>query len=358
MRACDYIAAELYNKGVRHVYGLMGGGASGLNDGFIKNGKIKYVTFHNEQGAGHAAVGEAKLTGNISVVNPTTGCGGTNCMTSLLGAWQDSVPVVFISGNVGSAQCSRPYNVNRGFQLRKFGIQEHDIIETVKSMTKYAVFVDDVNNVAHELDKAIDIATSGRKGPVWLDIPSDVQTALMPSTYEKYKKQIEDDYSHMYEPVIKDALVDMKNSSRPIILAGQGIKQSNTVKEFVSFIEKYNVPFVSTYGARDLVSYNHPLNIGAIGIKGSRAGNFAMQASNFLLSLGCSLNNSHTGYDVKTWSPLSVKYIVNLDYYDIEKYTTQKTWGCGLVPNPQIFPFNPIYCRLEDFFTISGYLDK
>jgi acetolactate synthase-1/2/3 large subunit len=141
MRVCDYIAKRLYDLGIRRVYGLTGGGAAGLNDGFIKHGKMEYICFHHEQGAGHAAIGESKVTGNISVVNPTTGCGGTNCITSVLDAWQDSIPVIFISGNVKLNQTTSFLNKNRNVSLRKYGIQEHDIISTVKSITKYSKMV-------------------------------------------------------------------------------------------------------------------------------------------------------------------------------------------------------------------------
>lgn len=320
MRVCDYIAEYVWNQGCKYVYGLMGGGASGLNDGFIKHGKIKYICFHNEQGAGHAAVAESKLTGNISIVNPTTGCGGTNCMTSLLAAWQDSVPVIFISGNVGLEQCSRFLKDNTfAFSLRKFGIQEHDIISTVKSMTKYAAFVDHQLQIKDVLDEAIKHATTGRPGPVWIDIPSNIQTAEVPYTVDnKYVFENKKLEMSTFSTIRFD--VTYLNASRPLVLAGQGIKQSKTIDLFQQFIEKYKIPYVYTYGASDLPPWNHPLNVGTIGIKGTRAGNFAMQAADALFILGCSLNNSHTGYDLKTWSPYSKKIFVTNDPNEYGKY--------------------------------------
>lgn len=166
MRVSDYIASKLANIGVKYVYGLMGGGAAGLNDGFIKEKNINYICFHNEQGAGHAAVGESKVTNRLSVVNPTTGCGGTNCITSLLDAWQDSLPVLFISGNVKKSQTSLFINREKHVSIRKYGIQEHNIIDTVKSLTKYSIMVEDPKEIPYELEKAIHIATSSRMGPV------------------------------------------------------------------------------------------------------------------------------------------------------------------------------------------------
>lgn len=349
MRVCDYIAEYFWDKGCRHVYGLMGGGASGLNDGFIKHGKIRYICFHNEQGAAHAAVAEAKLTGNISLVNPTTGCGGTNCMTSLLAAWQDSVPVIFISGNVGLEQCSRFLKENTFANgLRKYGVQEHDIIDTVKSITKEAIFLDNAENIQEVLDRAVETATTGRPGPVWIDIPSNVQTMTVPDTLTKYKSKYLSDgastYDHYHDKPVRDILA---KAVRPVALAGQGIKQAKAINEFKQFIEENNIPYVYTYGASDLLPYNHPLNVGAIGIKGSRAGNFAMQAADVLFILGCSLNNSHTGYDYRTWSPYSKKIFVTIDVNEYTKYVHHWT-GRELLPFERHF-----YSDLKYFF--KGY---
>jgi acetolactate synthase-1/2/3 large subunit len=293
----------------------MGGGASGLNDGFIKNGKIGYVCYHHEQGAGHAAVGEAKFTGRLAVVNPTTGCAGTNCATSVLNAWQDSVPVLFLSGNVRLNTCSRYINQNKNLNLRKYGIQEHDVIETYKSMTKMSVFIDNVYTVAAIIQEAVYVATTGRPGPVWIDIPGDIQTALMPNDYPTFKVPASYQPNLDYQ-VLKEKLND---ASRPLVLAGYGIRQSGTVDQFKSFIEKTQVPFVSTYGARDYLPDNHPLNVGTVGIKGSRAGNFALQNADLLIILGSSLGASVIGYDPKQFSPESFKIMIDIDQNEIDK---------------------------------------
>lgn len=337
MRVCDWIASRLHDIGVRNVYGLMGGGASGLNDGFIKHGGISYICFHHEQGAGHAATAESKVTGRLSVVNPTTGCGGTNCITSVLNAWQDGVPVLFISGNVRTDHCSRHINSAQGIRIRKFGIQEHDIIETVRSMTKHAAFVEFPHRVADELEKAIREALTGRPGPVWLDIPADVQVSQMPrwlvtnpdltdeNGYPLLSlPRITEGYDASEHWFAQRATAALAGAKRPIILAGQGIKQSGTLEDFRWFIERSRVPYVSTYGARDLMPYDHPLNIGAIGIKGSRAGNFAMQACDTILVLGSSVNASHTGYDPRQWTPLAkTRMVIDIDGDEMLKGTTR-----------------------------------
>jgi acetolactate synthase-1/2/3 large subunit len=170
------------------------------------------------------------------------------------------------------------------------------------------VFLDDPNRVLYELEKAIDIALSPRMGPVWIDIPSDIQVAV-PNNLFKYTKKIVSNYVPAHR-LITDAI---QESSRPLILAGNGIHLSNTRKEFRNFIERNNIPFVSTYLGRDIVEESHSLNIGAIGIKGSRAGNFAMQNCDLLLIMGCSLNATHMGYDEAQFSPLSKKIMIDID---------------------------------------------
>jgi acetolactate synthase-1/2/3 large subunit len=315
MRVCDWIAEYLYQIGVKRVHGLMGGGASGLNDGFIKNGKIGYVCYHHEQGAGHAAIGESKFTGQLAVVNPTTGCAGTNCATSVLNAWQDSVPVLFISGNVRLNTCSGYINQTKGVNIRKYGIQEHNVVDTYKSMTKMAHFIMSPDEVAYRLQEAVWKATTGRPGPVWIDIPGDVQVAQMPENPSQFQPPTTtlklQDYA-----LIKELL---SKAERPVVLAGYGIRQANVVDDFVKFIEKYQIPYVSTYGARDYTEDRHPLSVGAVGIKGSRAGNFAMQNADLLLILGSSLNASVVGYDPKQFSPASTKILVDIDWNEVNK---------------------------------------
>lgn len=315
MRVCDWIANYLYSIGVKHVHGLMGGGASGLNDGFIKHGAINYICYHHEQGAGHAAIGESKYTGELSVVNPTTGCGGTNCATSVLDAWQDGVPVLFLSGNVRLDTCSGYINDSRTINIRKYGVQEHHIVDTVGSMTKYSKFVTSVESVPSIIQKAIFFAMEGRRGPVWVDIPSDIQTAPMPLTYSTFTEP-----SYIWKDWDSTELKQLLSScQRPVVLAGYGIRQSGTVNQFRQFIEHYQIPYVSTYGARDYFPHTSPFNIGAVGVRGSRAGNFAMQNADLLLMLGTSLGTSVIGYDPKQFSPYSKKVMVDISYDELQK---------------------------------------
>ena len=313
IRVSDFISQTLSSIGVKHVYGIMGGGAAGLNDGFIKNESIKYICTHHEQGAGFAACGEAKVTRKLAVVNPTTGCGGANCITPLLDAWQDSLPIMFISGNVKVEQCSSVINKKNDCNIRKYGIQESDIISTVKSLTKFAKLVEDADETPEILKEAIEIALSPRKGPVWIDIPSDVQHA-----YIDYPSNFSFNLNHDYGSTPIN-LSKLKSAKRPLVLAGYGVYLSGQSEEFKKFIEKNNLPFVTSYLGIDLLPYEHDLNLGSIGIKGSRAGNFAILNFDYLLILGCSLNCSHTGYDEKLFSPNSYKTQIDIDNNEFKK---------------------------------------
>ena len=249
------------------------------------------------------------------MVNPTTGCAGTNCATSVLNAWQDSVPVLFLSGNVRLNTCSSWINIQQGTHLRKYGVQEHDVISTYRSMTKYAKFIIRPEDVAYHLSYAIHIAKDGRPGPVWIDIPGDVQSAQMPEEIHLFTPST----LSIKPPYMGELKDKIRNAERPVVLAGYGIRQSNTVNEFVEFIERYELPYVSTYGARDYTANDHTLSLGTVGIKGSRAGNFAMQNADCLIVLGSSMNASVMGYDPKQFSPHSYKILVDIDNEELKK---------------------------------------
>lgn len=318
MRVSDYIAERLYKEGVRQVYGLVGGGCAGLNDGFFCNPGIEFVAFHHEQGAGHAAVGSARTNRKLAVANVTTGCGGTNTLTSCLNAWQESVPVLFLSGNTRLNNIASYINRQKGINLRRYGIQEHDIVGTVKNMTKYAVLIEDVNDVAYELEKAIYIASSGRPGPVWVDVPGNIQTAQMPENPRQFVPEAE--VALVPTELMLDSLKNIiYKSKRPVVIAGAGIGISNSQELFRQFIERYQIPFVTNFLTRDLIAYEHLQNIGMWGIKGNRAANFAVQNSDCLIILGSSMNVTHIGYDEKSFSPHSTKIMIDIDSNELKK---------------------------------------
>jgi acetolactate synthase-1/2/3 large subunit len=314
VRVSDYIAKFLEERGIKYVFTVTGGGAMFLNDGIAKSKKIKGIFNNHEQASAMAAVGYTKLNNEISVVMPTTGCGGTNTITGVLDAWQDSNKVVFISGNVKSKETTNLTIT----PLRKFGVQEANIVEIVKSITKYAEMVIDPNTIAYHLEKAFHICSSGRPGPVWLDIPMDVQGAFVN----------EEDLTHFIPDSINHEKLDyekffslLSSAKRPIIVAGYGIYLSNTQKLFKEFVEKYKIPVTFTYLGVDLLSSDHPQYIGRLGTKGDRAGNFAVQNSDLVISLGSSLSVSVTGFQYETFARDAKIIVVDIDKNEHKKGT-------------------------------------
>lgn len=317
MRVCDYIAQTLSDIGVTKVYGLVGGSTSGLNDGFISNPNIEFIAFHHEQGAGHAAVGSARTDKKISVCNVTAGCGVTNAMTSLLNAYEESAPVLFLSGNTAMANQAKYINKEKGIHLRKYGIQDLDAIKTVEGISKYAVAIERAEDVPYELGKAIWLANHGRPGPVWIDVPGNVQAAQIPEGARQFIPDVE--YLTGNRDSILEALETIFKSERPVIVAGNGIALGNARDLFREFVDRYNIPFVTTFLSRDLIEYEHEQNLGMMGIKGARAANFALQNSDCLIILGCSMNVTHIGYDTKSFSPQSKKIMVDIDNSELKK---------------------------------------
>ena len=317
MRVCDYIANRLNQLGITKVYGLVGGSTAGLNDGFISHPEIEFVSFHHEQGAGHAATGSARTDRKLGVCNVTAGCGVTNVLTSCLNAYQESVPVLFLSGNTQTFNMAKTINKQRGLALRKYGIQDFDNVGTVSGMTKYAVMIENADDVPYELEKAIHIALDGRPGPVWVDVPSNLQAAQISKVYKEFT--VEDDTVASHTDEIKTALQTIFKSERPVIVAGNGITIANCRAEFREFVELYKIPFITTFLTRDTIEYEHPQNIGMMGIKGNRAANFAMQNSDCLIILGCSMNVTHIGYDTSTFSPASTKIMIDIDPSELKK---------------------------------------
>jgi acetolactate synthase-1/2/3 large subunit len=315
MRVADYVAYFLETRKIKHIFMVTGGGAMFLNDGIAKNSNIKGIFNHHEQACAMAALGYSKITNKTAVVMPTTGCGGTNTITGLLDAWQDSNKVVFISGNVNKKETTHGLDI----PLRKFGVQEANIIDIVKPITKYSVMVKYPSTIAYHLEKAFYLCENGRPGPVWVDIPLDIQ-----GSYINIEELEHFDPSELgFEPEIDCNVFEqyLKQSKRPVVIAGYGIHLAGAKKEFIDFIEKYNLPVTFTYLGIDLLPSDHPLYIGRLGTKGDRAGNFAVQNSDLVISLGSSLNVSVTGFKYETFAREAKKFIVDIDKHEHKKNT-------------------------------------
>lgn len=342
MRVCDYIAKRLHEVGIRQVYGLVGGSTAGINDGFISHPDIEFIAFHHEQGAGHAAVGAARTTNTLSVCNVTAGCGVTNVMTSLLNAWEESAPVLFISGNTAMSNQAKYINRAKNINIRKYGIQDLDAHRTVEHLSKYAVAIERADRVPYELERAIWTAQQGRPGPVWIDIPGNLQTAEIPVAYEQFippTPEQDTDYK-----VFHDVMDIIFKAERPVIVAGNGINLAKARSQLRDFVDAHQIPFVTTFLSRDLIEYEHPQNMGMMGIKGNRCANFALQNADCLIILGCSMNVTHIGYDAKTFSPASIKIMIDIDANELGK---------------DIFKVDrPIVGNVQDFFAVAKTYPK
>lgn len=327
IRVADFIIKRLNEVyGIKYVPLLTGNGSLVINDAIAKNKNITPICVFHEQDAGYIALGYSKYTNKLSVVNSTTGCASTNCITPLLGAYQDHVPILFLSGNVALNQTTRynreKYNIN----LKKLGVQEADIIELVKSITKYAIMIEDTKTIKYHLDRAIDISLTHPKGPSWIDLPANIGASLIDEAeLISYEKSDEIDVFDKLK--INNKIVELKNNlikyKYPLIIAGNGIRLSDTTKELEIFLKKYSLPCVVTYGGLDVISHDSNHFGGVIGIKGIRSGNFAIQNADFLLVLGACLNISQCGYMGEKFAPKAKKWVVDLDEDNHKKNTVK-----------------------------------
>jgi len=321
-RVVDYVADFIYNQGINYVFMVTGGGMMFLSDAIRIHPQLKYICNHHEQASAMAAVSYCKYTGNLGAALVTTGCGGTNTITGVLHAWQDNVPCIFISG-----QCKRKETIqNSGLKLRQFGVQEADIIRIVEPITKYSVMVNDPKEILYHLEKAVYFAKSGRPGPVWLDIPLDVQASLINQDQLKHFSESEITKKYKNEPTDKeiDIFIQLLNKSeRPIIIAGQGIRLANAIGDFKEFIENLRIPVVASRLGIGILPYNCDLYIGSIGNKGDRAGNFAVQNADLVVAIGSRLSVSTTGHEYDKFARGAKIVVIDIDPEEHKKGTVR-----------------------------------
>ena len=317
-RVTDIISEFISAKGIEDVFMVSGGGLLFLTDGLYKNEKLNKVCCHHEQAAAMAAVGYAKYKG-IGCAYITTGCGGTNAMTGLLNAYQDNTPCIFISGQVKRKESTRYRNLD----IRQLGVQEADIVSIVEHITKYAVMLTEAEDVYYELEKAYHTAISGRPGPVWIDVPMDVQGAVVDETKLRHfvpEDKIKICATEEEISILKSAF---EHAKRPIIVAGQGVRLSKAIDEFQKFVERYEIPFVASRLGTDVLPTENPLFIGRIGNKGTRAGNFAVQNADFVLALGSRLSVSSTGHEYEYFAREAKIFAVDIDTKEHKKGTVR-----------------------------------
>jgi len=324
MKLSDYIVERLAGWGVRHIFLVTGGGAMHLNDSIGKEPRIQYVCNHHEQASAMAAEAYARISGQPGVVNVTTGPGGINALNGVFGAWTDSIPMLVVSGQVKRETCMRAQGITG---LRQLGDQEADIIAMVANITKYAVMIDDPLSIRYHLERAWRLAQSGRPGPCWLDIPVDVQAALVdPATLRAYDptedEPTQDGDSSRLTSDCREVLDRIRNAKRPVILAGTGVRAAHAVAEFDELIHRLGVP-VTTAWTHDLIASDDPLFCGRPGAVGDRAGNFTVQNADVLLILGSRLNIRQISYNWQSFAPRAFKIQVDIDAAEFHKPTIQ-----------------------------------
>ena len=321
IKLSEYVAAFLADHGMTDCFMVTGGGAMHLDDAIGHNERINCIFNHHEQACAIAAEGYTRMTGKLAAVCVTSGPGGTNAITGVMGGWLDSIPMFVLSGQVKRETTIGAYPE---LNLRQLGDQEFDIVGSVKNMTKYAVSVYVPNEIAYHLEKAYYLALEGRKGPVWLDIPLDVQGAKI-ETEEllHFDPKAERPWG---VPGIKDSIIEiltekLKDSKSPLVLAGTGINPGSAREKLLKFLEKYKIPAVTAWNANDTVAYDNPYFAGMPGTVGTRAGNFAVQNADLLISLGCRMNIRMIGYNHFDFAKNAFKAAVDTDARELHKPT-------------------------------------
>ena len=319
-KLAEYIADFLAAHQVEHVFTVTGGGAMHLNDAFGHNSSLTCIYDHHEQACAMAAEGYARLSGRIAAVCVTSGPGGTNAITGVLGGWQDSIPMFVVSGQVKRATTTWSTEV----PLRQLGDQEYQIIDSVRPMTKYAVMVTDPEEIRYHLEKAWFLAVNGRPGPVWLDIPLDVQAAQVDP--EKMKGFSAEEEGLREKPAFDGSVTErilekLEQAERPLILAGTGINVAGARKEFLECVDHLGIPVVTAWNAHDLIPDDHPLFVGKPGTVGTRGGNFVVQSCDLLLVLGCRMNIRMISYNDHQFAKNACKIVVDIDENELKKPT-------------------------------------
>jgi len=320
IKVSDYVARRLADVGVGHVFMVTGGGAMHLNDSFGQEKRIRYVCCHHEQACAIAAEGYARALGRIAVVNITSGPGGTNAITGVLGQWLDSIPVLYISGQVRYEMTV----ASTGLPLRQLGDQEADITALVRPITKYAAMVTDPKVIRYHLDRAINLARTGRPGPVWLDIPLDIQAAMVDegslAAYDPDGDNVRTDKAALHRQV--EIVVErIRAAERPVILAGAGIRLAGAVDLFRRVTESLGVPVLTAWDAIDVLPSDHQFFAGRPGTVGQRGANFVLQNADMLLCIGCRMNARQIGYNQASVARAAFKVSVDVDAAELAKWT-------------------------------------
>lgn len=317
MRVADYIAEFIaeHQQIAKTVFFVVGGNSMHLIDAISKNNKLEYVCNHHEQASAIAAEGYARVSNKIGVACVTSGPGGTNAITGVLGSWLDSMPMLIISGQVKfeTTIASQPE-----LNLRQLGDQETNIIDIVRPITKYAVMINDKNTIRYHLERAVFEAKNGRPGPVWIDVPLDIQGAgIEENDLLAFQAPEEPIYDYKIDAIIQA----LGKAKRPVIIAGNGIALAGAVKDFRELARKLNIPVIGTFARYDLARDDDLFYFGRFGTVGQRAANFIVQNSDLILAIGARLNIRAISYNWKYLARQAIKIIVDIDKNELNKYT-------------------------------------
>ncbi len=323
-RLADYVADFLVSRGVTDVFSVVGGGAMHLNDALGHHEKLHVTYNHHEQACAMAAEAYARLENRIAAVCVTTGPGGTNALTGVACGWLDSIPMFIISGQVRYDTTARYALKEAGAAVRSMGDQEYDIVKSTGPMTKYAVMIEDPGTIRYHLERAWHLATTGRPGPVWIDIPVNFQGGYIETDELSGYDPAEDDAK--LPPKISDELIQqildkIRNAKRPVFHAGYGIRLSGGYQAFRSLLEKLNIPVVTYWNAIDLIEDDNPLYVGRAGNMGDRPGNWAIQNADLILAVGTRISIRQVGYNWKTWAREAEVIMVDIDPEEMKKPT-------------------------------------
>lgn len=313
IKVSDYVINKLEETGAKHMFMLPGGGAMHLNDSLGNSDKIQYVCCLHEQACAIAAEAYARVNNKIGLLMVTTGPGGTNALTGVAGAYLESTPMFVVSGQVKRLDMIN----NQG--IRQQGMQELDIISVVKPITKYAALVDDPQMIRYHIERALYEATHGRKGPVWIDIPLDVQATMVDEEQLiGFVPAPEVKNTHLEKQVLQ--VIELLNKAeRPVLMAGNGIRLSDGIEVFEELTKVLNIPVLTTWNGIDLIEENNPLYYGRPGGLGHRYANFMQQNSDFFLSIGARLNLLQTGYNFDGFAREATKIMVDIDNAELHK---------------------------------------
>jgi len=332
MRLADYVINFLAESGITDIFVVYGAANGDLIDAFTRTDKTRYIAVMHEQAGGFAAEGYAKIKGHAGAAIATSGPGGMNLVTPIGNCYYDSVPCIFLTGQV-KTKYQKPDP-----SVRQVGFQETDIVGIVKPITKYAKMIRNPQEIKYELEKAWHIAHNGRQGPVLLDLPIDIQKAeIEPESLKGF--YIEDEKNNFNEKIvdekIKRYLTDLTNAKRPVIFVGGGIRSANAIGELYRLVEKLNIPLIPTWNALDIVTSDLYYYAGRVGTYGGRGRNFVIQNSDLLLAVGTRISGRITGAKIKEFARAAKKYVVDIDEANL-KY--------------QLFPIEePIVCDAKIF---------